>query len=178
SPRRTPDRHPSPPPRTVTRRIPHPRNPRFCDDAHVAAPRTRRRRRIRIAAVLGVTTVLVAACLITWARIPRDDLAMLEAGSLHIDPRVPAAASARGLTVTIDRGSDNPDDSDDSDTDSDTEPNTGDDTGPRITVRSGHAAVWSSDPGHAFLGAGRGELTAEEDRGYFWLRSDHDREWT
>ncbi|TWH19583.1 alpha-glucosidase [Prauserella rugosa] len=143
--------------------------------------------------MLGVTTVLVAACLITWARIPRDDLAMLEAGSLHIDPRVPAAASARGLTVTIDRGSDNPDDSDtdnsdndsdndddtdDSDTDSDTEPNTGDDTGPRITVRSGHAAVWSSDPGHAFLGAGRGELTAEEDRGYFWLRSDHDREWT
>src|SRR5690625_1496049 len=120
----------------------------------MAEPRPRRRR-FRLIAVLTVVAVLLAAGVVTWARIPRDDLAMLEAGGLQVAAEVAGSTTAGDLSVTVS-------------------------TAPasQVIVRTAAGTVWSSPAGHAFLGAGRGELQTEEDRGYFWLQTSHDRTWT
>ena len=120
----------------------------------MAEPRPRRRR-FRLIAVLTVVAVLLAAGVVTWARIPRDDLAMLEAGGLQVAAEVAGSTTAGDLTVTVST-----------------------DPAPQVIVRTAAGTVWSSPAGHAFLGAGRGELQTEEDRGYFWLQTSHDRTWT
>lgn len=124
----------------------------------MAEPRSRRRR-IRTPAILAVVGILVGAAIVTWARVPRDDIEVLDAGGLRVAPGLPETATAAGVTVTVDSGS-----------------RAG--AGPRVAVETGHGTVWSSDPGHAFLGAGRGDLEAEEHRGYFWVRTGHEHRWT
>lgn len=114
-----------------------------------------RRRRVRLVVVLAVLALLLGAGAVTWARIPRDDLAMLEAGGLQVAADVPPTTTAGGLTVTIST-----------------------DPAAQVTIETGGQVVWSSPAGHAFLGAGRGEMQAEEHRGYFWLHSFHDHTWT
>src|SRR5690625_4633513 len=106
----------------------------------MAEPRPRRRR-FRLIAVLTVVAVLLAAGVVTWARIPRDDLAMLEAGGLQVAAEVAGSTTAGDLTVTVST-----------------------DPAPQVIVRTAAGTVWSSPAGHAFLGAGRGELQTEEDR--------------
>src|SRR5699024_4623199 len=90
-----------------------------------------------------------------WARIPRDDLAMLTAGTLQIEDDVPARVRAGDLAITVT-----------------TEPEAS------VAVHTKQGTVWTSPAGGAFLGAGRGAVDAEEDRGYFWLETAHDRTWT
>lgn len=114
-----------------------------------------RRRRIALVAVVAVLTLIVAAGVVAWARIPRDDVAMLEAGRLQVGDAVPERISVDGLTVTVTPGPQ-----------------------AQVTVQTDHGTVWSSAPGHAFLGAGRGDLEVTEDRGYFWMQSEHDHTWT
>ncbi|MCP2252539.1 hypothetical protein LY13_001282 [Prauserella aidingensis] len=48
-----------------------------------------RLRRIRTPAVLTVVAVLVAAAIVTWARVPRDDLEVLDPGGLRVAPGTP-----------------------------------------------------------------------------------------
>src|SRR5699024_2178361 len=47
-----------------------------------------------------------------------------------------------------------------------------------VEVSDGERSVWSSVPGASFLGAARGHLEAEEDRGYFWIDTEHEQTWT
>lgn len=117
-------------------------------------PRSRRRR-ITVVAILTVLTLVVGAGVVTWIRIPRDDVQVLEAGGLQLSAGIPEATAAEGLTVTVSTG-----------------------PAPQVRVDTADGTVWSSDPGHAFLGAGRGALEIEEDRGYFWMQTDHHQQWT
>ena len=114
-----------------------------------------RRRRLALLASLTVLALVVGAGVVTWIRIPRDDVEVLQAGGLQISADVPEATAAEDLTVTVRPGE-----------------------AAQVSIATAQGTVWSSDPGHAFLGAGRGTLEAEEDRGYFWLRTDHDHRWT
>lgn len=118
-----------------------------------------RLRRIRTPAVLTVVAVLVAAAIVTWARVPRDDLEVLDPGGLRVAPGTPVTTTAGGVTVIVGSGG-----------------RSG--AGARVVVETARGTVWSSDPGHAFLGAGRGTLESDEDRGHIWLRTGHDRRWT
>ena len=99
--------------------------------------------------------LVVGAGVVTWLRIPRDDVEVLEAGGLQLGADVPEATADGGVTVTVRPGE-----------------------AAQVSIATDQGTVWSSDPGHAFLGAGRGTLEAEEDRGYFWLRTEHDHRWT
>ncbi len=119
----------------------------------MAEPRSRRRRARLVALVTIVAVLCVVA--VTWARIPRDDLAMLEAGGLQLAPGTTGTTTAGGLTVTVRT-----------------------DPAAQVTIATGHGTVWASPAGHAFLGAGRGQTSAEEHRGYFWLHTAHETTWT
>lgn len=120
----------------------------------MAEPRSRRRR-IALVAIVTVIALVVGAGVVAWLRIPRDGVEVLEAGELQVGDDVPQATTAGGLTVTVRTGE-----------------------AAQVSIATDHGTVWSSDPGHAFLGAGHGTLEAEEDRGYFWLRTDHEQQWT
>src|SRR5690625_7847619 len=85
----------------------------------MAEPRPRRRR-FRLIAVLTVVAVLLAAGVVTWARIPRDDLAMLEAGGLQVAAEVAGSTTAGDLTVTVST-----------------------DPAPQVIVRTAAGTVWS-----------------------------------
>ncbi len=99
--------------------------------------------------------LVVGSGVVTWWRIPRDDVEMLAAGSLQVSEAIPETSTADGVTVTIST-----------------------DPAPQVTVDTENGTVWSSDAGHAFLGAGRGGLEVEEHRGYFWMQTEHDHTWT
>ncbi len=99
--------------------------------------------------------MLLAAGAVTWARIPRDDLTMLASGGLQVAADVTGTTTAGDLTVTVST-----------------------DPAPQVTVETADGPVWASPAGHAFLGAGRGELQTEEHRGYFWLQTSHNQTWT
>ncbi|WP_420112418.1 alpha-glucosidase [Pseudactinotalea sp.] len=120
----------------------------------MAEPRPRRRRRV-LTIVAVVVALVVGAGVVTWLRIPRDAVEMLEAGSLRFGADFPATMGTGEVTVRIDA-----------------------DPRPHIAIETSHGTVWSSDPGTAFLGAGAGRLEVEESRGYFWMRTDHDQTWT
>lgn len=108
---------------------------------------------------LAVVAILVGAAIVAWERVPHDDLEVLDPGRLRVSSEVPATATAGGVSVTVDRGG-----------------RSG--SRARVTVETEHGTVWASDPGHAFLGAGRGALESEEARGYLWIRTAHERRWT
>lgn len=114
-----------------------------------------RRRRLALVAIATVLALVLGAGAVVWLRIPRDDVEVLEAGSLQIGADVPETTASEGLTVTVRPGE-----------------------AAQVSIATDQGTVWSSDPGHAFLGAGRGTLEAEEDRGYFWLQTGHDHRWT
>lgn len=117
-------------------------------------PRPRRRRRRALTAAAVVVALVVGAAAVTWLRIPRDDVEVLEAGELRFGSDFPATMSSGEVTVSLD------------------------DAPPRIAIETDHGTVWSSDPGAAFLGAGSGSVEVEESRGYFWMRTGHEETWT
>lgn len=116
-----------------------------------------RRSRGRIVAVAAATAlaVLLTAGVVAWSRIPRDDVDMLTPGSFTVAEHLPGETRIGDLTVVIAPGPE-----------------------PRVEVREGARPVWSSVPGTSFLAAARTEIEAEESRGYFWLRTTHERRWT
>lgn len=104
--------------------------------------------------VAVVLALVVGAGVVTWLRIPRDAVEVLDAGAFRLTADFPESMSAGEVTVRIE-----------------SEPAS-------VAIATGQGTVWSSEPGTAFLGAGRGELEVEESRGYFWMRTEHDQSWT
>lgn len=114
----------------------------------------RPRRRIGLIATLTVVALLVALGIGVWVRIPRDDVSTITPGALTVSQDAAGSARFGDLTVTVSPA-----------------------PGAAIEVSLAGEVVWSSPPGVSFLGAARGDLAAEEDRGYFWLRTGHEETW-
>src|SRR5699024_9893333 len=115
----------------------------------------RRKRRVTLIAFLTIFVVLLTTGAVAWMRVPRDSVAKIEPGVLSVGEEAAQVASAGDLEVTITE-----------------EPEA------RVEVSDGERTVWSSVPGASFLGAARGHLEAEEDRGYFWIDTEHEQTWT
>src|SRR5690625_3548747 len=114
----------------------------------------RRKRRVTLIAFLTIIVVLLTTGAVAWMRVPRDSVAKIEPGVLSIGEGAAQVVSAGDLEVTIT-----------------TVPEA------RVEVSDGEGIVWSSVPGASFLGAARGHLEAEEDRGYFWIDTAHEQTW-
>src|SRR5690625_5264195 len=115
----------------------------------------RRKRRVPLTAFLTIIVVLLTIGAVAWMRVPRDSVAKIEPGVLSIGEGAAQVASAGDLEVTITK-----------------EPEA------RVEVSDGERTVWSSVPGASFFGAAGGHLEAEEDRGYFWIDTEHEQTWT
>ncbi|TSD62105.1 alpha-glucosidase [Aeromicrobium piscarium] len=125
------------------------------DNEAVAAVYSMSKRRRLLLVVLGLVLALVAVVAVALGRVPRDDVSILDPGSLRIGAGVAGALNTGDLTVSVEDGD-----------------------APRVVIATDDDTVWSSEPGHAFLGAGRGEVAAEEHRGYFWMSTEHETTWT
>ncbi len=102
------------------------------------------RRVLRWIGVVALALVAVAGIglAVAWSRVPRDHVEALTVGSLAVDPRAEGTYRAGPVTVGVDS------------------------TG--VSVTGGGLTLWRSDPGRAFVVAGRGTVDYQEYRGYFW----------
>lgn len=124
------------------------------NEAVAAVSRMSKRRRLLLV-VLGLALALVATSVVVLGRVPRDDVSALDPGALRIGDGLERSLRADDLTVTVDDGD-----------------------APQVTIARTDETVWSSESGRAFIGAGRGDITAEEHRGYFWMNTEHETSWT
>jgi len=115
----------------------------------------RRKRRVTVIVFLSIIAVLLSTGAVAWMRVPRDSVAKIEPGALSVAKGAAQKAAAGDLEVIVTE-----------------EPEA------RVEVSDGERTVWSSVPGASFLGAARGHLEAEEDRGYFWIDTEHEQTWT
>jgi sulfoquinovosidase len=115
------------------------------------------RRVARVALGIVLAVALVAACglAVVVVRLPQDGVDVIQPAALGIAAGVPERTARGAVEVRVTRGGR---------------------AGVRV-LREGRT-LWASDPGSAFLTAGRGRLEVEEYRGYFWPRTAHDARLT
>lgn len=107
------------------------------------------RRALAVVLALAVPLGLVAAEASAPVAWPVDQLDTVTPGGLGLDPSALGEWSTGGLTVSLSA-----------------------DDG--LVVSSGDRVVWQSPPDSAFVAGGRGSVSWEEDRGYFWPTVGYD----